>query len=248
MESALDDLAVKLGLDPVEMRLKNDPFEIRRREYELGAEKFGWKQKYRKPGSSPGSVKVGVGCAGAAWMSGGRGTQAEIQVNQDGTVEVRVGTQDLGTGSRTVVQVVAAEMLGLEPAQIAVRIGDTRFPPSGGSGGSTTTASVSPAIYDACENVLAELKKLSGLEDPRGANWKEACRKIGANSLLVAGKWREGLSTGGAGGVQFAEVEGDTETGFVKLRKMLVVQDCGTAATSPSPHAAGITASATSSV
>ena len=228
MESALDDLAVKLGLDPLDIRLKNDPFEIRRREYELGAERFGWKEKYRKPGSTPGPLKVGVGCAGAAWMSDGRGTQAEIQVNSDGTVEVRCGTQDLGTGSRTVVAVVAAEMLGLDPAQISVKVGDTRFPPSGASGGSTTTASVAPAIYDACENVLAELKKLSGLDDPRGPHWREACGKIGPTPLVVAGKWHEGLSTGGAGGVQFAEVEVDTDSGFVKLRKILAVQDCGT--------------------
>lgn len=228
MEAVLDDLAVKLGMDPVEIRLKNDPLELRRNEYALGAEKFGWKQKYRKPGTSPGVVKAGVGCAGAAWMSGGSGTQAEIEVNADGTVEVRVGTQDLGTGSRTVVQVVAAEMLGLDRDLITVRIGDTRFPPSGTSGGSRTTASVSPAIFDACENVLAELKKVSGVEDPRGANWKTACAKLGNTPLQVSGKWREGLSTGGAGGVQFAEVEVDTETGFVTVKKILVVQDCGT--------------------
>ena len=228
MESILDELAAKLGLDPVEIRLKNDPSELRRREYQLGAEKFGWKQKYRKPGSSPGPVKIGVGCAGAAWMSGGRGTQAEAQIFSDGTVEVRVGTQDLGTGSRTVVQVVAAEMLGIEPALITARVGDTRFPPSGSSGGSQTTASVSPAVYDVCEKAIAELKHLSGLDDPRGANWKPACARIGSTPLVVTGKWRDGLSTGGACGVQFAEVEVDTETGFVKLRKMLVVQDCGT--------------------
>lgn len=228
MEAVLDDLAVKLGIDPVEIRLRNDPSEIRRREYALGAERFGWKEKYRKPGSAPGPVKTGIGCAGAAWMSGGKGTQAEIQVNADGTVEVRVGTQDLGTGSRTVVQVVAAELLGLDRDRITVRIGDTRFPPSGSSGGSQTTASVSPAIFDACENVLAELKKISGLDDPRGANWQTACAKLGVNTpLQVRGKWREGLSTGGACGVQFAEVEVDTETGFVTLKKVLVVQDCG---------------------
>ena len=227
MESALDDLAAKLGMDPVAIRLKNDPSEIRRREYEIGAEKFGWKQKFKKPGTSPGPVKIGVGCAGAGWMSGGGGTQAEAQINADGTVEMRVGTQDLGTGSRTVVQVVTAEMLGIERDLVTVRIGDTRFPPSGASGGSTTTASVSPAVYDVCENLLAELKKISGLADPRGANWKEACRKIGAVPLLVKGKWREGLSNTGACGVQFAEVEVDTDTGFVKLRKILVVQDCG---------------------
>jgi xanthine dehydrogenase YagR molybdenum-binding subunit len=228
MEGILDDLAAKLGIDPLEMRLRNDPLELRRREYEIGAERFGWKAKFRPPGTSPGPVKVGVGCAGAAWMSGGKGTQAEAQVNPDGTVEVRVGTQDLGTGSRTVVQVVAAEILGIDPALISVRIGDTRFPPSGGSGGSQTTASVSPAILDTCENVLAELRTLSGIADPRGDRWAEACRKIGGAPLVVRGKWREGLSTGGAGGVQFAEVEVDTETGFVRIRKMLAVQDCGT--------------------
>ncbi|MBI5767738.1 MAG: xanthine dehydrogenase family protein molybdopterin-binding subunit [Verrucomicrobia bacterium] len=227
MEAVLDELAVKLGVDPVEIRIKNDPHEIRRKEYALGAEKFGWKEKYRKPGASPGPVKTGVGVAGAAWMSGGRGTQAEIQVNADGTVEVRVGTQDLGTGSRTVVQVVAAEMLGLDRDRITVRIGDSRFPPSGSSGGSQTTAAVSPAIFDACENVLAELKKVSGLDDPRGANWKAACAKLGSAPLQVRGKWREGLSTGGAGGVQFAEVGVDTDMGAVKVKKVLVVQDCG---------------------
>ncbi|ACB75803.1 xanthine dehydrogenase family protein molybdopterin-binding subunit [Opitutus terrae] len=226
MEGILDELAVKLEIDPVEMRIKNDPFEVRRREYELGAERFGWKQKYRKPGTSPGPIKTGVGCGGAAWMSGGEGTQAEIQINRDGTVEVKVGTQDLGTGSRTVVQVVAAEMLGIERELVAATIGDTRFPPSGASGGSQTTASVSPAVYDCCEKALAELKQASGMEDVSGANWKQACGKLRA-PLQVRGKWRPGLSTGGAGGVQFAEVEVDTETGFVKLKKMLVVQDCG---------------------
>ena len=228
MEGALDDLAAKLGIDPVEIRLKNDPSEIRRREYEIGAERFGWKEKFRKPGSSPGPVKIGVGCAGAAWMSGGRGTQAEAQINNDGTVEMRVGTQDLGTGSRTVVQVVAAEILGIDIGLVTVRIGDTRFPPSGGSGGSQTTASVSPAILDTCENVLVELKQISGIEDPRGERWLEACRKIGQAPLIVRGKWKEGFSNTGACGVQFAEVEVDTETGFVKLRKILAVQDCGT--------------------
>jgi xanthine dehydrogenase YagR molybdenum-binding subunit len=127
-----------------------------------------------------------------------------------------------------VIAVVAAEMLGLDPAQITVRIGDTRLPPSGLSGGSTTTASVAPAVYDACENTLGELRKLSGLEDPRGVRWLEACAKIGPHPLVVPGRWHEGLSTGGAGGVQFAEVEVDTDTGFVKVRRILAVQDCGT--------------------
>jgi xanthine dehydrogenase YagR molybdenum-binding subunit len=227
MEAMMDDLAVKLGIDPVELRIKNDPFDVRRKEYEIGRDKFGWKEKYKKPGSREGVVKTGVGCGGATWGGGGRGTQAEVQINRDGNIEVRCGTQDIGTGARTVVALVAAEVLGLTPDKITVRIGDTRFPPSGGSGGSTTTASISPAVFDACTNALAELQKVSGLPDARGANWMAACKKIGMNPLVVQGKWREGLSSTGAGGVQFAEVEVDTETGFVTIRRIVAVQDCG---------------------
>jgi xanthine dehydrogenase YagR molybdenum-binding subunit len=227
MESILDDLAVKLNMDPVDLRILNDPLEIRRKEYRLGAERFGWKEKYQKPGSPPGPVKTGVGCAGASWGGGGGGTQAEAQVNPDGSIEIRCGTQDLGTGTKTLIAVIAADLLGLDPEQIAVRIGDTRFPPSGGSGGSTTAASVSPAIHNTCQRVLDELQKASGLPDARGDNWKAACKKLGVNPLVVPGKWVEGLSSSGVGGVQFAEIEVDTQTGFVKVRKITCVQDCG---------------------
>lgn len=227
MESIMDELAVKLGMDPVEFRLKNDRSETRRKEFQLGAERFGWKAKYKKPGSSPGLIKTGVGCAGATWGGGGRGTQAEAQINPDGTVEIRCGTQDIGTGTRTVIAVVAAEILGLKPQQIQVHIGDTRFPPSGGSGGSTTAASVSPAIYDTCTKALEELQKQTGVADARGANWLEACKKLGVTPLVAHGRWQEGLSSNGVGGVQFAEVEVDTETGFVKVKKITCIQDCG---------------------
>ena len=227
MESILDELAVKLKMDPVEIRLKNDPSKVRQHEYQIGAERFGWKQKYKPPGSSPGPVKVGVGCAGATWGGGGRGSQADAQVNPDGSVEVRCGTQDLGTGTRTLVAVVAAEVFGLRPEQITTRIGDTQFPPSGASGGSTTAASVSPAIFDACTNALQKLQQTTGVTDARGANWAGACKKLGVNPLTAHGEWQEGLSSSGVGGVQFAEVEVDTETGFVKVRKVLCVQDCG---------------------
>ncbi|HUI05768.1 MAG TPA: xanthine dehydrogenase family protein molybdopterin-binding subunit [Verrucomicrobiae bacterium] len=227
MESILDELAVKLKMDPVELRLKNDPSEIRRREYTVGREKFGWNQKYKTPGTSPGPVKVGIGCAGATWGGGGHGSHAEVQINPDGSVEVRCGTQDLGTGTRTLVAMVAAEVFGLKPGQINARIGDTQFPPSGASGGSTTAASVCPAIFDTCTNALEELQKRTGAADARGSNWISTCKKLGVNPVVAHGQWQEGLSSSGAGGVQFAEVEVDTETGFVKVRKILCVQDCG---------------------
>jgi xanthine dehydrogenase YagR molybdenum-binding subunit len=227
MESILDELAVKMNIDPVEIRIKNDPFEVRKKEYALGAERFGWKQKYRKPGSSPGPIKTGVGCAGATWGGGGQGTQAEAQVAADGSVEIRCGTQDLGTGTKTVIAVVAAEILKLKPEQITVRIGDTRFPPSGGSGGSTTAASVAPAIFDVCTKALEAVQEKSGVSDARGENWAAACKKIGVDPLVVNGKWQQGLSSSGAGGVQFAEVEVDTDTGFVKVKKITCIQDGG---------------------
>lgn len=227
MESIMDDLAAKMGMDPVELRLKNDPSEIRRKEYQLGAERFGWKAKYKKPGSTPGPIKTGVGCAGATWGGGGHGTHAEAQISPDGSIEIRCGTQDLGTGTRTVIAVIAADLLGLKPEQITVRIGDTRYPSSGGSGGSTTAASVSPAIYDVCTKALAQLQQQSGMADARGQNWTAACKKLGVQPLTVSGEWQRGLSGSGAGGVQFAEVEVDTETGFVKVKKITCIQDGG---------------------
>ncbi|HLP78626.1 MAG TPA: molybdopterin cofactor-binding domain-containing protein, partial [Candidatus Paceibacterota bacterium] len=88
MESIMDDLAVKLAIDPVEFRIKNDRSgskQIREKEFRLGAERFGWKEKYKKPGSSSGPIKTGVGCASATWGGGGNGTQAEAQINPDGS-------------------------------------------------------------------------------------------------------------------------------------------------------------------
>ena len=189
MESAMDDLAVKLGMDPLEFRLKNDTNEIRRREFQIGAERFGWKDKYQKPGSSPGIVKTGIGCAGANWPAGGghKGTQGEAQINPDGSIEVRLGVQDIGTGTKTVIAVVAAEILGLTPGQITVRVGDTNYPPGPGSGGSTTCPSVSPTVYDVCMNALQQLQTQTGVADARGDNWFAACKKLGVTPLTVHG-------------------------------------------------------------
>ncbi len=229
MESAMDDLAAKLGMDPLDLRLKNDSNEVRQREYKIGAEKFGWKQKYQKPGSSPGVLKTGVGCAGAAWTAGGpsRNTHGDAQINPDGSIEFRLGVQDIGTGTKTVIAVVAAEMLGLKPEQITVKVGDTNFPPGPGSGGSTTCASISPTVYDLCDKALQQLQTQSGIADARGDNWFAACKKLGVTPLIVHGNWIQGLSTNPAYGVQFAEVAVDTETGLVTVKKVVAVHDCG---------------------
>jgi xanthine dehydrogenase YagR molybdenum-binding subunit len=227
MESILDEMALALGIDPVELRIKNDPSEIRRSQYQIAAERFGWNAKYHSPGSSEGPLKTGVGCAGATWGGGGHGSEAEVRINPDGSLEVRCGTQDLGTGTKTLIAIVAAELFGLEPGDISVKIGDTTFPPSGGSGGSTTAASVAPAVFDACQTALAELASASGISDPRGPNWRSATARLRINPVVARGRWKEGLSSHGVGGVQMAEVEVDTETGFVRAKRIFSVQDCG---------------------
>jgi len=229
MECAMDDLAVKLGIDPLEFRLKNDSNETRRREFQIGADKIGWKQKYEKPGSSIGVVKTGIGCAGAAWPGGGpsRNTHGEAHINPDGSLELRLGVQDIGTGTKTVIAVVAAEMLGLKPEQITVKVGDTNYPPGPGSGGSTTCASISPTVFDVCTKALQQLQTQTGVADARGENWFAACKKLGVNPLIVHGNWIEGLSNRPAYGAQFAEVAVDTETGLVTVKKVVAVHDCG---------------------
>ncbi|MCS7264429.1 MAG: xanthine dehydrogenase family protein molybdopterin-binding subunit [Armatimonadetes bacterium] len=253
IESAIDELARVLGIDPVELRIKNDPNEIRRKEWQIGAEKIGWKEKWQPWGSQKGVKRRGLGCAASAWGGGGGpGSQAEVRIHRDGRVEVLLGTQDIGTGTRTVVGIAAAEALGLTPEfmrsdKFVVYIGDTRLGRSGGSGGSVTAASVYPAVYDAAEKALRRLldivaPKLGVSADQlsarggrifvrdnpqKGLSWEEATKLLPTQLISERGEWRRGLTGSGVGGVQFAEVEVDTETGKVRVLKVVAVHDCG---------------------
>jgi xanthine dehydrogenase YagR molybdenum-binding subunit len=253
VESAIDELARVLGMDPVELRIKNDPNEIRRKEWQIGAERIGWKQKWQPWGSQTGVKRRGLGCAASAWGGGGGpGSQAEVRIHRNGTVEVLLGTQDIGTGTRTVVGIAAAEALGLTPEflrsdKFIVYIGDTRLGRSGGSGGSTTAASVYPAVYDAAEKALRRLldivaPKLGVPADQlvardgrifvrdnpqKGLRWEEATKLLPTDLISERGEWRRGMTGSGVGGVQFAEVEVDTETGEVRVIKVVAVHDCG---------------------
>jgi xanthine dehydrogenase YagR molybdenum-binding subunit len=173
-------------------------------------------------------------------------------IHPDGSVEVKMATQDIGTGTRTTIVIVAAETLGLPIEAIKLYIGDTLYPPSGGSGGSTTPGGVSSstrrAAVDAREALFAkvapalsaqpsELECANGTVrvkgDPsRSLSWKEACSKIGAIPLTVRGKNPDkskppDLTNSGVGGVNMADVEVDLETGIIRLKKMVAVQDCG---------------------
>jgi len=246
MDSLMDELSEKIGMDSLEFRKLNDSNEIRHAEYDLGAKEIGWHRRPRVAGSGTGVRKHGIGVGSGQWGGGGgKGTKARVNINADGTVEAITGTQDLGTGIRTAIAIIVADELGLHPTDITVKIGDT-LPglPSGGSGGSQTTPSVSPVVKTAAMaakesliNHLAEkvnvaadeviIKEGSVTIGNNQLSWKEATSTLGMETISEDGSWDENLREGGAAGAQFAEVEVDTETGQVKLTKIVAVQDCG---------------------
>ncbi len=247
-ESAVDELAYKLGLDPLEVRLKNDSNPLRQAEYKIGAERIGWKEKWNKtPGAGKGPRMRGVGTAGCTWGGGGGRPEmkAEVKIAADGSVVAAVGTQDLGTGVRTFISAIVADEFGLPREAVRAEIGSSKLPFSAGSGGSTTTPSVAPAVKMAAIqakfdflNALAKatgepaekLQMLPGGVVTNGARrltWKEACKRLPAGGVASQGAWTADLVQKGVGGVQFAEVEVDVETGRVRPVKIVCVQDCG---------------------
>jgi xanthine dehydrogenase YagR molybdenum-binding subunit len=262
MESAMDDLADKLGMDPLQFRLKNladqeilrnpnnvdvDRTKIYREEVAIGAEKVGWKQN-RKPRGQNGNgpVKRGLGMALHQWGGGGANDKkCTCIINPDGSVELQSATQDIGTGARTVLAIVAAEVLGLQVSDIKSNIGNSTFVPGQASGGSTTTPSMSAPTLNAaimardelfakiapslnCE--VGDLSLKDGMVLVKGQpklGWKEACRKLGMMPISVVGQHSRELVSNGVCGCQFADVSVDTETGVVKVNKIVAVQDSG---------------------
>ncbi len=247
MEQVMDEMAEKIGMNPLEFRLKNDTNQTRQKEWKIGADKIGWNRRNTKPGSDSGPVKRGLGMGGSIWWPGGRGTQASMRIYPDGGVEVRCGTQDIGTGTRTIVAAIAAEELGLQIHQIKPMVGDSNYPRSGGSGGSTTAPSVAPAIKNTAEKAKTKLGELAaqhfevepaqikwqndslsvvGMQNKK-LKWKELCSLLETEPLELNGEWVEGLSSAGVAGCQFAEVTVDTETGRINVEKVVAVADCG---------------------
>lgn len=162
LEQAIDELAEKLGMDPLVLRDKIDVDEeggknidsaARKEERRLGAARAGWTRR-KPPGSDPGSTKRGIGVAQAIWYRIiDMDAACEVRINRDGSVELLSAVQDIGTGIRTVLAQVVAEELGLRPQDIAVRIGDTSYPKGPASGGSRTTGSITPAARNAAHRV-----------------------------------------------------------------------------------------------
>jgi xanthine dehydrogenase YagR molybdenum-binding subunit len=164
LESAMDELAIALKMDPVQLRLKNDtltdesqnkPFSSRHYKecLELGAEKFGWSKRTPGIGSMrKGDLILGWGVAGASWGAFRGPCQASVSLLNDGTARVSCGTQDVGTGTYTVFAQVVSDRTGIPVDRVRVVLGDSSLAPGPTSGGSTATATVLPAIADATDN------------------------------------------------------------------------------------------------
>jgi len=258
---ALDDLAAAIPMDPLDFFLKNIEFtgeraKVYSEELQKAAEMIEWKKKWHPRGQRvDGPIQRGLGLSIHTWGGGGHQSNCNCTIHPDGSVEVSLGSQDLGTGTRTIIALVAGETFGLPLTAIQVNIGDSKYPASGASGGSTTVGGVSASTRRAANNALNELLEKAApalnarpeeleawggqirvASDPKRAiSWKEACAKLGASPIAASGQRAvkltgnpaEDLISSGVGGAQMAEVSVDTETGVVTIEQMVAVQDCG---------------------
>jgi xanthine dehydrogenase YagR molybdenum-binding subunit len=170
LESAMDELAVKLNIDPVELRLQNDtqideglnlPFTSRHLKecLTVGAEKFGWHHRTPAVGSmQKDGLVLGWGVAAATWIANRLDCEATIDLKADGSVRVACGTQDIGTGTYTMLAQIVGEALGISPDKIEVVLGDSALPPGPLSGGSMVTGSLVPAVLQAAKNATQKIQ------------------------------------------------------------------------------------------
>ena len=259
LEGALDLLAQKLAMDPLELRRRNhsteDPAKQRPYSSELLAEcwssvtqRIGWRAA-RKRQRNAGRFVRGVGMASQVWgAAGGPPAYAIVRLNRDGTALVQTGTQDLGTGARTIFAQIAAEALGLPMKDIRIVIGDTDGGPyTNNSWGSMTTPSVGPAVRMAAEDakrqlfeVAAEMlhAKTEQLEARRGrisvrggpsVTIRKVTERLG--DIMIMGRGHRGPNPSGVTvhsfGAQAAEVEVDRVTGRVRVIRIVAAHDCG---------------------
>ena len=174
-ESAMNELAEQLKIDPVKIRILNEPrldeslgvpFSSRHLVecFEVGAEKFGWSRRTPEVGSMKrDGLTVGWGMAGCSWGSARDICQASVQLRDDGTVRVATATQDIGTGTYTILAQLAAQKTGVSIDKVEVALGDTSLPPGPLSGGSLATGSLVPGVFAAADKAIGSLLVVAAL-------------------------------------------------------------------------------------
>jgi len=224
LESAMDELALACGLDPIELRIRNIPAADPETGYPFsthglaaclgeGARRFGWQPRTQPRRRQEGRWQVGSGVAAATYPARRTPATAAVRVGPDGRFRVRIDASDIGTGAWTVLTQIAADTLGQPVQQVHVEIGDSALPAAGFAGGSTGTASWGTAVVDAARRLRARLRELDGVIPAGGL---EAQGEAGTNPEA------ERLSMHSFG-AQFAEVQVDADTREVRVPRLLGV-------------------------
>jgi xanthine dehydrogenase YagR molybdenum-binding subunit len=227
-DQAIDDLAARLNVNPMAMRLLNLPPDdgaeakanprnylgqrasIYRREIEIIRRMCNWDKAWHAPGRGEGPIRTGMGMGLHTWGgAGNRANLTRVTINANGSVVAQSGSQDLGTAQRTVMAIIVAEILGLQPADITVVLGDSSFGPATGSGGSTTCPGTSPVILKAAETARdAFLTALAGrlntqpnmlsiepgvvvnrANNNQRIPWRMACTQMGMPNVQGNAEW-----------------------------------------------------------
>lgn len=251
LEQSMDELAVKLNLDPLDLRDRTDEHPVRKVERQIVRDSDLWKSRKAQAGADNGPVKRGVGFAQSVWYRFvSMESAAEVRVHKDGSVEVLSAVQDIGSGIRTVMAQILAEQFGIPPEMITVKVGDTNYPIGPNSGGSVTTLSLTPAVRDAAwqasqkflaeiapgfgvnaedlELIDGEVRSKSGKMQP--VSFKRAAAKMKTDQIAVQSKRTPDYDHSKYltyGGIDVAEVEVDTEIGRIHVKRVLSVHDCG---------------------
>ena len=237
LESAMDELAVALKMDPLDLRLRNyaetdpntgKPWSSKklREAYEDAARRFGWRERHTKP-KRDGDWVIGYGMATATMGSFRHNGGARVRLKDDGTAVIEAGTHDIGTGTQTVFTQIAADTLGIDPAKVSIQWGDTRLPEAGPVYGSSATMTTGGSVMLAARNAQQKLAKLAPNAKDHGA----AMRRLGISDIIGDGKmaFPGTFSADGAGtpyamrtwGGVFLEIGVDPELGLLRLRRVV---------------------------
>jgi xanthine dehydrogenase YagR molybdenum-binding subunit len=237
LECAMDELAVALNIDPVELRLRNEPktdehrklpFSSRatREAYRIGAERFGWSRRNPKSGSMrDGRWLIGWGMATATYPMNFAPATAHARLLPDGTAEVTIASSDMGPGTWTSMTQVAAEALGLPMERVKFTLGDTRLPRAPIHGGSMTMASVGSAVQAACRRAREDALKQAGTSDLAEA-MRRLKRPVEATADVKPGDAGQRFSMHAFGAV-FVEVAVDPDLGETRVRRIVGAYGAG---------------------
>ena len=246
VELMMDHMAEQIGMDPLEFRILNETSDVRREMLKVGAEKIGWSNR-KALNSADGTIKRGLGIGAGDWGNGGGRASIMVNVYRNGTLEVVSGAQDIGQGYRTMIGDVVRTSLGLPRALLVVKVGRADYPAGPGSGGSVTSRATAPKAFmaaamakDAVRKLVAKewgLDEISGITledgvlkaDGRSMEWARACRLMTDDHLSFTNDqdgdfWKKPT---GSEAVQFADVSVDTETGIVRVNKVVALQNVG---------------------